>query len=402
MITGSLLRARATRDEVAPSLVDTESPRYREAAEALVEEARAAVEQHLTRRELLARIEERIVGNRVDHKLLRGLARVLEDRCTFDTESPLPPAELRRRLFALGPVRRRPDIAGAPTAAEHVAALASDLGCTAETVERGLFADLKENQILLACDVPSAEWLLHRYNLALCQGLLLHAARVAITLQAPDPKHLRALFRQVKFHRLMYAIRPLGDGCEIVLDGPASLFRFSTRYGLALANLLPALPHQPGPWRLEAEIHWRRRHRPMVLDHALGLRSHTEAMGTWTSREEAWFEERFLALDSGWTLARGGPLVNLGGEAVLVPDFSFEKDGRTALLEIVGVWRRGYLERRQELLRAHARPDLILAVSRSLLGDKGAAAADLGAEVLPFSQAIPARKVLEIVERVAR
>jgi predicted nuclease of restriction endonuclease-like RecB superfamily len=87
---------------------------------------------------------------------------------------------------------------------------------------------------------------------------------------------------------------------------------------------------------------------------------------------------------------------------VLIPDFSFHKDGRTALLEIVGVWRKGYLERRLELLRRHGRPDLILAVSRSLLGDKGTAAADLGAEVVPWKSAIPAKKVLELVERVAR
>jgi predicted nuclease of restriction endonuclease-like RecB superfamily len=189
---------------------------------------------------------------------------------------------------------------------------------------------------------------------------------------------------------------------RVVLDGPASLFSLSTRYGLALAQIVPALPHQAAPWHLEADLTYRRRRRPMVLDHSLGLRSHTEPVGTWVSREEAWFEERFRALDSGWELSCGGEVVNLGGEAVLIPDFTFHRDGRTALLEIVGVWRRGYLERRLELLRRHGRPDLILAVSRGLLGEKGKPAADLGAEVVPFSSAIPAKKVLELVEKVAR
>ncbi|MFH1466879.1 MAG: DUF790 family protein [Pseudomonadota bacterium] len=402
MITGPLLRARCTRDEVAPSLVDPDSPRYREAAEALVGEARAAAEAQLTRGELEARIEERIVGNRVDHKLLRGLARVLTDRCTFDTQAPLPPMELRQRLFARGPVRRQPDVSGTPTAADHVSALAEQLGTTPEAIARGLFADLKENQILLESPVTSAEWLLHRYNLALVQGLLLHATRVEITLAEPGPKPLRMLFRQIKFHGLMYAIQPEGAAVRVTLDGPASLFSLSTRYGMALAQIVPALPHQTGPWRLEAELNYRHRRRPMVLDHTVGLRSHTEATGAWVSREEAWFEERFLALDSGWELAHGGEVVNLGGEAVIIPDFTFTREGRTALLEVVGVWRRGYLERRLDLLRRHGRPDLILAVSRTLLGDKGKGAGDLGAEVVPFSSAIPARKVLELVEKVAR
>ena len=401
MITGPLLRARCTRDEVAPALVDPASPRYREAADALVEEAREAVAQRLTRGELEARIEERIVGNRVDHKLLRGLARVLTDPCEFDTRAPLPPAELRARLFAQGPVPRQPDLAGVRAAATAFAALARELGCEAEAVERGLFADLRENQVLLSCPVQSGEWLLHRYNAALVQGLLLHASELRIALPEPDPKRLRQLFRHVKFHQLMHAIRPEGAGYLLTLDGPASLFSLSTRYGMALARFFPALLLQPGPWRMEAELRYRRLHRPMRLTHEAGLVSHLPDHGTWVSREEEWFEERFRALDSGWELERGGDLLPLGGEAVLVPDFRLRRDGRVAYVEIVGVWRRGYLERRQELLRRHRHPELILCVSRALLGERGAAPEDLGAQVVAYARSIPVKAVLEMAERVA-
>ncbi len=401
MITGPLLRARCTVDEVRPSLVDPTSERYLEAAQALLDEGQLAVEQQLSRGELGAAIEERIVGNRVDHKLLRGLARVMSDRCTFDTCAPLPPGELRARLFSAGPVRRRPDASGKPTAEDVVAALAAELGCTPLEVHRGMFADLKENQVVLSLDVPSAAWLLHRYNLALIQGLLLHARQVTITLAAPDPKHLRQLFRHIKFQQLMYRIQPAAGGFTITLDGPASLFGLSTRYGMALANFFPALPMQPGSWSVVAELNYRRRNRPMHITHEHGLISHLADTGTWQSREEQWLDEQFRKLDSPWQIEPGSEVLDLGGQDVVIPDFTFRNGARVAHLEVVGVWRRAYLQKRLALLAQHGHPNLILAVNRKLLGDKGAAPKDLGAAVLPFSSAIAARKVAKLVDEVA-
>ena len=400
MITGPLLRARSTRKEVRPSFVDPKSPRYREQAEALVALGHEAVQRAWSRGRLTEEIEERIVGNRVDHKLLRGLARVLSDRCDFDTCAPLPPPELRARLFLGGRVRGGAGPGGAETAQDRFGSLAQELGCSPQEVERGMFADLKENQVVLRCKVDSADWLLQRYNVALVQGLLLHAMRVEIELDAPEGKRARQLFRYIKFHQLMHRIRPRKGGFQVTLDGPASLFRLSTRYGMALANFFPALLLQTGPWRMEAKLKYKRLHRPMRIDHGQGLRSHLPDTGTWLSREERWFEERFLALDSGWELSRGGEIIALGRGDVLVPDFSFRREGRVAMMEVVGVWRRGYLERRLDLLRSHGRPELLLAVSRKLLSDKGKLPA-LGSEIIPFSSAIPAREVLKAVERVA-
>ncbi len=402
MITGPLLRARCTHDEVRPSLVDPESERYLEAAQALLDEGRAAVEQQLSRGELYANIEQRIVGNRVDHKLLRGLAKVMTQRAEFDTRAPLPPGELRERLFAVGPVRRRPDASGQPTAVDVIASLAAELGCEPQDIERGMFADLKENQVILSLEVPSATWLLHRYNIALVQGLLLHARQVTITLARPEPKRLRQLFRHIKFQQLMYRIQPAGQGVTITLDGPASLFGLSSRYGMSLANFFPALPLQTGPWTMVAELSYRRRNRPMVLSHEHGLVSHLPDTGTWQSREEQWFQEQFDKLDSEWRLEPGAEVLNLGGESVVVPDFTFRCGDRVAHLEVVGVWRKAYLDKRLALLAEHGHPNLILAVNRRLLGDKGKAPKDLGAAVIPFSSALPARKVLKLVEEVAR
>ena len=80
-----------------------------------------------------------------------------------------------------------------------------------------------------------------------------------------------------------------------------------------------------------------------------------------------------------------------------MPDFTLRRDGRTAHLEIVGFWRKAWLERRIDGIARV--PNLVLAVSRKLQTDRGPLAAlD---RVVPFAEVIPVKRVLEVAERVA-
>jgi hypothetical protein len=187
---------------------------------------------------------------------------------------------------------------------------------------------------------------------------------------------------------------------RILLDGPASLFRLSTRYGMDLARFFPAIPLLDTPWTLTARIGWRRLRRTMTVSSSDGLRSHLPDVGAWVSREEEEFEERFRALGSDWTLERGALVVDLGGEALWAPDYLVRQGDRIALVEIVGVWRRAWLAARLGLLRRHGAGNAVLVVSRVLLGDKGEAH-DLPGEVVAFRHVVPVKDVLAAVERVA-
>ena len=78
------------------------------------------------------------------------------------------------------------------------------------------------------------------------------------------------------------------------------------------------------------------------------------------------------------------------------------REHRVAYLEVVGVWRRGYLERRLDLLRRHGVPNLLLAVSRNLLGDKTTVdLAGMDGRIIPFSKVIPPKEVIAAAERFA-
>ena len=103
-----------------------------------------------------------------------------------------------------------------------------------------------------------------------------------------------------------------------------------------------------------------------------------------------------------WALAREDELI-IAGDTVLIPDFSLthRKDGRRALLEIVGFWHPQYLRRKLEKVQQAKRPDLILLVYESVNVAEGAFEAASSGEVVTFKRKPVLKEVLAAVERAA-
>lgn len=407
MLTSDLLRVRVVKKEVRPQYINVTQPRHVDRAEQLLETFQDAVAQQASRAALTAAIRD-IEGLSTDHRLVKGLAKLLFDRCTFSpqtlpTDDAPSAAALRARLFALaaqqGPLARRPGPTVRATSRTIFAAVAAELGCAASDVSKAMYADLKEEQALTEARLPAdATALLHRYNVALVQSVLLHATRLTVTLRRPSARRLRQIFRYLKFHQLMYRIESSTTATTLVVDGPLSLLNQSNRYGLQLANFFPAVVLQDGAWSLQAELLWgkkRKVRKTLSVDHSQQLRSHYTDRGVWTSQTEEWFAQRFAELDTPWTLQPGEP-IDLGGQRILIPDFTFRHAGRVAHLDIVGFWRRGYLEQRLQQTPSN----VILAVSHKRAGEKKLRAT-LGEQVIPFAEIIPAKQVLAMVDNVA-
>jgi hypothetical protein len=400
MLTSSLLRTRREKGILRPAYVDPSSPRHLERARLLLEVLARAADEGSTRGEVERAIREQVIGDSLDLRLSNGLCRTCLQACEFGVRAPLPPEELRARLFETRPATRRALFEGRPSASERIAHLGADLGCEPEAVRRGLYADLDENHVLLRGPDLDPTGALHRYNLHLVQGLLLHALSVRVRLDAPTPARARQVFRCARFHQLMYRIHAREGSYVLELDGPLSLLKLSTRYGLRLALFFPVLPLQPGTWTVEADLRLQHARGTLHVSSEDGLRSQQPDSGTWRFPEEEAFEERFRKVVPEWTLERGGELQNLGGEAILVPDYTFTREGKRAFLEIIGIWRRDYLERRLALLARHGRRNLILAVSRNLVGDDARLEGFKGT-LLSYAKAIPPDEVRRILEEVA-
>lgn len=405
MLTKSLLRTRVRKDQVIPSLIDPLDKSLIAFGEGLLELFRSGRSVGATRGELELSVKE-MVGVSQDHKLLNGIAKVLFGRCEFEVTAPIEPKIIREVVFRLshqhGPLASNEDRFGRTTAATIFQLAAQELSISEASLEAALFADRKDQAQITSVRCESPEWLLQRYNVSLVQSVLLRARELTVNLIDPTAGRVRQLLRYTKFYQLIHTASRKEKVLTLTLDGPASILLQSTRYGMQLATFLPALLLQDGEWRLEAELSWGKanRRKRLNLDSTLGLRSHYRDQGAAPSREAQWFKERFDALETDWTMREGESPIDLGGRAVMMPDFTFNHDGRTAHLEIIGYWRKEYLRRRVALLNSYGPGNLILAVSTGLQACKEALDAFEG-EVITFKNIIPAKRVIEAIERVA-
>ena len=402
MLTSDLLRVRVHKGVIKPRYLDPEDAAALDKAQQLT----ALFDAHLggTRGDIDAAVEAAI-GHGTDFLIWRGLAKLLYDRSLFETVAQADPVQIRRAVFeaaaALGPV------VDAPGRAAVLQRAAQQLQISPEGCEQGLYADLEEHQRLTEHRRLQPQALLHRYNLALAQAVLYKATQLTITLSEEDPNQLRYLFQSLKFFGLMHrAWRVAGQGYRLEIDGPASLFHMSRKYGVQMAKFLPALVLGQG-WSLTASLDWEQdKDRRFELSAQDQLVSHYRARGQWLSDEERMFQERFDALKAKrgiswpWSLERRGTILELDAGEVLVADYvlSYKPMGKRKVqevcVEVVGFWRRAYLERRIEFMQALQGPPLILVLSEQLKSDRDKLAA-LPPQVVPYKTVIHVDRVVE-------
>ncbi|WP_051158537.1 DUF790 family protein [Nodosilinea nodulosa] len=358
-----------------------------------------------TQGDLNRRLQD-LEGEDTNYRIKRGLAHLLRNSfATFAAVSPLEPIELRQRVFALA-ARQVPS----PAAAEaHLTMLGKQLSeeldreVSVADLRQGLYADRQDNHILTEFEAPTPEALIHRYNLSQTQGVFYKASDLVMHLYRNDPGEYKLMFRYLKLFRLMTYIEGDADqGFTITIDGPASLFKPSTRYGVDIAKLIPAILHV-SRWRLTATLQMKDSYtqqvkpRQFTLDSNCGLVTHYPPGKPYDSMVEESFVSRWPA-KTPWRLEREVDLVPLPG-SVMIPDFRVvHPDGREYLLEIVGYWRPEYLRKKFAQVRKSGCDNLILAVSERLnLENAGVDMAKVPAQVVWFKTKLQPKTVLDVL-----
>lgn len=405
MLTSDLLMHSYRGDELVPkSLALTPANR------AIASEVIGLFAAHLSERRGLLDDALRILeGEETNYRIKRGLAHLLTNGfSTFEVISPLDPPQLRERLFTEA-AKHCPS----PENSERLLAQLSDtlsheLGqvVTPTQIRDGLYADLAENQIMTGFDAPTPDDLIHRYNLAQAQGILYRASQLVITAYRNVPGQYKLLFRYLKLFGLMAYIEGDADhGFTITIDGPASLFRQTSSYGVNLAKFLPALLNVSN-WQLDAELIPRQRYdgQPSAARYSLSsadttLKSHYKPGKAFDSILEEALSKRWETATTEWQLEREVDLVSIPG-SVMIPDFRLvHPDGRSYLFEIVGYWRPEYLKKKFAQVRKSGRKDLILAVSERLnLANVGIDIKSVSAAVMWFKGKIEPKEVLALIE----
>ena len=342
-----------------------------------VGESRATLEEAL----------EDIEREASDFKLVRGFAKLIERHATFETRTQVDPERARRHTF------RAAESVGVVTEAEREQALsrvAVDLGAGPGEIERALYADRADRQVLSTVEVPyTPDELLARYNLSLAQTALFDATEMRV--RSDDP---RSLVSTVKRLRLMYEIRTREGRREVHVTGPDALFRATRRYGTRFARLLRTVA-KTGEWRIEATVDDRGTDREMVLTDADPVRvpdADPVAEVSFDSNVEADFAARFDSLGLDWELRREPEPLEAGAR-VMIPDFAFDyphADFRV-FFEIVGFWTPEYVEKKLETLERVTDVDMLVAVDESLgIGEE---VASRDHRVIPYTGTVRLKNV---------
>jgi predicted nuclease of restriction endonuclease-like RecB superfamily len=363
MLPVNLVRVRYARTRLAPQYLDASAESWREIVEQVLEVYRG--KEGSSRGELDEELEE-LIGNHPGQVLFQGLAKLLEDRCEFETVSGHPPPELREKVFAAASKRR---VAGSFDRDAVLGEISTELDIPAADVEHRLFADLKSEQRLIKFEDITVTRLIERYNVALAQAILLRSTGVTIVVRGETPARFRRLFRAIKFHRLICDAEQTSKGeTTLRLDGPMSLFSATQKYGLQLAMFLPSLLHCKN-FELRADVRWgaKRAEKSFVLTSSDGLISHTPDTASYIPPELEMFAELFRKKIADWELHDEVDVLPLD-HGWWVPDFrlTHRASGKHVFLEVLGFWRRGAVENHLKRLKQFAGAPFILAVSEQL------------------------------------
>ena len=349
-----------------------------------------------------------------EHRLRAGLVKLIEDRCEFDVGGDADPEAVRRDVFMRASAAR-----AALAAAERfdrgavLAEVARARGTSVEAIERALFADLRGSHILVAFEKLSAQALVASYERAQAQAVLLRAVRVRVDVQCASAHGLRALFRRLKFLRLLHTVSRQGDGHRVFIDGPFSLFESVTKYGLALALVLPAL-EGCDRWRLEADIRWGKERTPLLFRLAsepsnAGVVSPVQRRETAAAlpHDVEALVVAFRALETAWRVSPNTEILELPGVGLSIPDLVFERrraDGSRdrVYFEVMGYWSRAAVWKRVELVRAGLSQRVLFAVSTKLRVSEDVLDEELPGALYVYKQIMSARTVAERLERLVQ
>jgi predicted nuclease of restriction endonuclease-like RecB superfamily len=369
MLTSDLAINFRRGDKILPRLIKTDDAGYLRDATNLIEIYDDFLNK--TRGELESELEE-YVGTGTDYRILRGLIKLLNDRCEFETAAPAEPEEIRRKVF-LEAKKFQPVLPDSENKREILELAAEEFGSDAQMIFANLYADLSAQQKMTKFESIAPQDLLERYNLAQAQALLYKCVEMKIRVAPSDAANYRSIFGWIKHFGLIHSI--IGNptnGYEIRLTGAASLFHRSQKYGVQMSVFLPALLLCKN-WKMSAEISQREKGNAFY-----------ELTSEQTELTSCYFDEpeyenpdlqkllkNWEKAATDWVLKENRQVIDLGKTA-FVPDLVLisPDDKEKVYLDVLGFWTPKSLQKRLEEFAAANFTKFILAASQELRGSR--------------------------------
>ncbi|MBN1214475.1 MAG: DUF790 family protein [Candidatus Lokiarchaeota archaeon] len=321
-----------------------------------------------------------------DYKIVRALTGLLLRKSEFIPNTALNSKIIREKLFDFGFViddYQRNKI---------VTKIATEFNVSENTIEDAFFADLPQEQILnkFELDEVTPEDLIKNYNSSLTQTLLFYASEISIIIE----DNFQQVFRMINYFGLMYQI----NNKKIKINGPASLFKNTMKYGKNLAKLLGFIIVNE-KWSIEAKIQMKKYNENKIFSFNLNSKDNVlfpcikKIENTFDSEIEKQFFNDFKIFATEWKIKRE-PTYIKAGNYVIIPDFGFYKNGIELYLEIVGFWTPEYIEKKIKKFN-QSKTKIIVALNQKLK----CSSKDFPGDVIFYKDRIPMKKILNILKR---
>ena len=367
MLTSDLAVNFRRGDKIYPRLIKTDNAGYLRDAANLIEIFSESLNK--TRGELEKELEE-YIGTGTDFRILRGLIKLLNDRCEFETSAPAEPVEIRQKVF-LEARKYQPVFPDSENKGIVLEVVAEKFGTDAATLAANLYADLSAQQRLTSFETLAPVELLDRYNLAQAQAILYRCVEMKISVAPSDAANYRALFGWIKHFGLIHSVAGnSADGYEITLTGAASLFHRSQKYGIQMSVFLPALLLCEN-WKMRAEINDKKGIGFYELTSA-----QTELVSNRTDEPEyenpvhEKLKKSWEKSATDWILEENREVVDLGKTA-FIPDFVLiSPDDEKVYLDVLGFWTPKSLQKRLAAFEAANFKRFIIAAWQELRGSR--------------------------------
>ncbi len=368
MLTSDLAINFQRGDKISPRIIKTDDGGYLRDAEVLIEIFDEFTGK--TRGELESELEE-YVGTGTDYRILRGLIKLLTDRCKFEVSSPAEPVEIRQKVF-LEARKFQPVLPDSEAKMKVLENAAAEFKTGADTVFANLYGDLSANQELTSFEKILPKDLLDRYNLAQAQALLYKCVEMKIRVAPSDAANYRAIFGWIKHFGLIHSvIGNATNGYEITLTGAASLFHRSQKYGVQMSVFLPALLLCKN-WKLRAEISNKEKGTAfyeLTSDQTELTSCYFDEPEYENPDIEKLFDNWEKAL-TDWQLKKNEKVIDLGKTAFIPDLVLISPEKKEIYLDVLGFWTPKSLQKRLEEFRAANYKKFIIAASQELRGSR--------------------------------
>ena len=367
MLTKDLLQYKIQNGQIHPQFIEPADSELLKIAEQLIAIFEASLNES---RATLLESSKHIIDSTPGTPIVkRGLEKLLLDRTEFDTAPNEELIAFRHNLFTeTSRLLSQEQFADYADYQHKVLQITADKSPMEQTeLSAKLYADLPSSQPVLTFNTLSAERLLHRYNTAQVQGLLLHCNTLTLKLADSMTAELRQLFKYLRFNQLLSTIRKEGELYEITVDGPLNLFYKTKRYGMNLANFFIAVLHQP-KWELAAEIQFRNKRRSRLsLDESCGIKPISQQFLAYIPEDIQLFQKMLENKTDDWQIRPGSQFLPLSGDFYCFPDYQLaHKSGVETAIELFHPWHQGHLIARLNTLVEQKDVSLILGVSKEL------------------------------------